>query len=326
METKLEKLKPYVSIVIPMFNAERTIEQCLVSIKALDYPQSKIQTIVVDNLSTDNSENIVKSFGVDCFLKTEGNISQVRNCGTKSALGVIFAFIDSDCLVCSDWLNAAILGLQNEKVGAVGSGYAIPENGTWIEKAWLFEYCGPPFETRFVPGGNLVIKKEVFICVGGFNEKLTTGEDSEICNNIYNHGWSVLNRSDMVNVHLGNSKTIKQFFNKEIWYGLNMLDLLVKDGVDKVFIATVVFVCLEIVTLTSCLFYLSISSTLTIISFCLMVLVLFTSSVYRIFKSKKYSKFMQVFCLYFLYFNARSFSIIKRSLWFLGGYEKVKNQ
>lgn len=314
MTTDRNTEKPNVSFIIPMFNAEKTIEQCLTCIRNLDYPESKIQIVVVDNHSTDSSASIVKSFGIDLLLKTEGNISRVRNHGANAATGEILAFVDSDCLVQPNWLNAALPALKDETVGAVGSGYAIPGKGTWIEKSWLSEYRGPNKPTNFVPGGNLIIKKDVFLKIGGFNEALITGEDSDICNRITSHGNTILKVSGMINAHLGNSKSIRHFLKKETWYGINMMDLLLENGPSKVFILSVLFIFSEASIVFSLLYSLSFRNIYFILSFLLMISILISSAAYKASKSKKFLRLPQIFVLYFFYFNARGFAIIKRML------------
>ena len=96
---------PFVSIIVPMFNSEETIDQCLQSLLELDYPRNKYEIIVVDHSSTDKCSSIVGAYPVHVVKKIGGTIASVRNFGAQFAMGQIYAFVDSDCEVFRDWLG-----------------------------------------------------------------------------------------------------------------------------------------------------------------------------------------------------------------------------
>ena len=96
---------PLVSIIIPALNAENTIKDCLNSIKQLDYPDLKIEVIVVDNGSDDKTADIAMQFGAKVLYKPDLNVGGLRNAGAKVSSGDILAFTDADCVVEKDWLS-----------------------------------------------------------------------------------------------------------------------------------------------------------------------------------------------------------------------------
>ena len=206
---------PLVSVIVPMYNAESTIEACLDSLNKLKYPEDKLEFVVVDNGSTDNSVAIASKYPVMIVEKIGGTIASVRNYGAKSASGEIFGFIDSDCVVYDDWLLAALKQLIKPGVAAAGAGYVTSENYSWVEKAWLYESKHEPFTTDFIPSGNFLIKADVFKSINGFNEELVTCEDAEIGLRIIKKGYKIINSSEIKSIHLRNPKTIKDFFKKE---------------------------------------------------------------------------------------------------------------
>ena len=65
---------PTISIVIPTYNEEINIERCLSSIIRQNYPSQKIELIVVDDDSTDNTINIAKKFGAKILHNGKKNI------------------------------------------------------------------------------------------------------------------------------------------------------------------------------------------------------------------------------------------------------------
>jgi len=304
---------PFVSIIVPMFNAEETIEQCVTSLISLDYPSNNYEIIIVNHNSTDKSTSILKKYPVRVVNKVGGTIASVRNYGTTFAHGEIYAFVDSDCLVYVDWLKRAVEQLLTDKrIGATGCGYVAPKNSSWVENAWLYESEHPSFETDFIPSGNFFIMATVFKQVEGFNEDLTTCEDAAICQRVVAYKYKVVNNSSIKSIHLRNPKTFNQFFLKELWYGRNMADTDSKFYLDKVLLATIIYIIAHAFVPIGSIIYIICDSFLVLLSaFFLIVLICACSTLYRIKRSKKYKYFIHTFFLYYIYFASRSISLFK---------------
>lgn len=116
----MEKLQPFVSIVVPAYNEEKFIGDCLESLSNLSYPKCRYEIIVVDNCSKDNTATIAESMGAIVIRNAIGKVGAVRNQGATVARGEILAFIDADCIAGKNWLKSAIDKLKDPTVGAVG--------------------------------------------------------------------------------------------------------------------------------------------------------------------------------------------------------------
>jgi cellulose synthase/poly-beta-1,6-N-acetylglucosamine synthase-like glycosyltransferase len=92
--------QPFISIIIPVLNAQKWISPCLEALLLQDYPKDKFEIIVLDNGSTDQTMEITKKYPVKLLIKTKCNISALRNWGAAQARGEIFAFIDGWVMVC----------------------------------------------------------------------------------------------------------------------------------------------------------------------------------------------------------------------------------
>lgn len=97
------KIAMTVSVVIPCFNEERYIADCLSHL--LKQSVKPIEIIVVDNNSTDRTAEIAKSMGVKVISESTQGITAARNRGFNQAAGDIIARCDADTLVPSDWVE-----------------------------------------------------------------------------------------------------------------------------------------------------------------------------------------------------------------------------
>lgn len=103
--------KPFVSIINPIRNVQRTIEKCLESLMALDYPKEKSEFIFADGGSSDATVEIIRDWQKRCpqiILVEVANCKspgQARNAALKVAKGDYILFTDGDCSVRKDWVD-----------------------------------------------------------------------------------------------------------------------------------------------------------------------------------------------------------------------------
>ncbi len=108
MNSEIEKTKPLITIVVPFYNRECYLEECVNSILKQDY--TNIEVILVDDGSKDNSNKIAKDFTikdsrVKLFCQKNSGVSTARNTGIENANGEYICFIDSDDYISNDYIS-----------------------------------------------------------------------------------------------------------------------------------------------------------------------------------------------------------------------------
>lgn len=219
----------FISVVVPVKNEVGHILKCLCALRASLSRKFKYEIIVVDNGSSDGTFELVNDYmnennDVYLYAKVGGTIASVRMYGYNKSKGNIVAFIDGDSVVPENWISEGINILRRSKdVSAVGFALKPPGNeSTWIERTWFNISSGSKWEgtieVSWLPSFNILISREYFEMVGGFNETLTTCEDADLGYRL--NKISKLIYSDVLYVeHLGNVRTLRQFVNKELWRG-----------------------------------------------------------------------------------------------------------
>ena len=109
---------PSISIVIPTYNSERTLAQCLESIVGQDYPREKIEIVIADGGSKDKTLEIAKKFDVDRILHNPLRTGEAgKAIGVEVAKNEIVAFIDSDNILPSlNWFKVMVEPFKNQVI------------------------------------------------------------------------------------------------------------------------------------------------------------------------------------------------------------------
>ncbi len=105
-------VSPFISIIIPAYNQEKHIEECINSVINQNCPKSDFEIICINDGSTDNTENVLKKYvSAENFRfinKENGGVSSARNTGIDFAKGKYLWFVDSDDFIAENVLDIII--------------------------------------------------------------------------------------------------------------------------------------------------------------------------------------------------------------------------
>jgi glycosyltransferase involved in cell wall biosynthesis len=174
-------MKPKISVVIPVYNGENTLEKCLDSI--IDQNYSNFEIIVINNNSTDKTPEIINRYGdkIHSFVETKKGRAKARNLGVKKANGDLIAMIDSDCIAPNDWLESISEPIiENDEKIIMGGEESVYKNyySNNIQKAneKIIEINREGNYIKHLDTKNIIFKKEIFEN-NEFDSKINNCED-----------------------------------------------------------------------------------------------------------------------------------------------------
>lgn len=127
---------PYVSVIIPVYNAEKSIEKCIDSILSQTYPY--LEAVVVNDGSSDRTADVInRKYGneerVKYYFQENQGVSAARNQGIKKSVGKYLLFVDGDDYLQSSYIEKLVLCAEKNQSELVVSGYTkVDEAGNVI--------------------------------------------------------------------------------------------------------------------------------------------------------------------------------------------------
>ncbi|MBI2564872.1 glycosyltransferase family 2 protein [Candidatus Woesearchaeota archaeon] len=200
---------PFVSVLVPAFNEEDTIEKTIRSIYALDHPKDKYEVIVINDASTDNTEHVLnslkKEFPSLIILENKINIKKAAslNRALEIAKGEFFACLDADSFVDHRTLKrmlAKYVLVNDPDVAIITPAMKVYKPKTIIQKFQRIEYILFLFIARLLgfidciqvaPGPFSLYKTKVIQKLGGFDCD-NPAEDMEIAYKVQFNQYKII--------------------------------------------------------------------------------------------------------------------------------------
>lgn len=215
---------PRVSVVVCAYNAERTMEKCLASLKRLNYPDYEV--IVVNDGSKDRTLAISESYPYCRIISQENKgLSVARNVGAEAATGKIVAYTDSDCVADPDWLNYLVGTMETKGFVACGGPNFPPPEDELVPEAVAVSPGAPCHVllddevAEHIAGCNMAFRRDLLLGLGGFDPIFrAAGDDVDICWRLQDAGHTI-GYSAAATVWHFRRNTVKAYIGQQKGYG-----------------------------------------------------------------------------------------------------------
>ena len=189
---------PMVSVIVPAFNAESTIGDCLAALLAQDYPAERLEIIAVDNRSTDRPAAVMCRYPVRVVAERRVQSSYAaRNAGLAEARGGLLCFTDADCIPEPGWVRALVAALGDEDAGGAAGRIEAASATTLVERFQVDEHVLDAANAFTCPAlpfaqtANAGYRRIVFERIGLFDPSLVSGGDLDLSWRMQRAGWGL---------------------------------------------------------------------------------------------------------------------------------------
>lgn len=185
---------PFVSVVVPVYNASAYIDKLLKALGEQSYPQDCYEVIIVDNNSTDDTFKLISSSSFKAIQENDIQSSYAaRNKGIAEAKGGIIAFTDADCTPCKEWIAQGVFKMRAEQADLVAGNVEFvyspkPTAAEIYDSITHMQVESEVVLKGVAPTANLFVKRRVFDCIGFFDAKVKSGGDIQFTKKATVHG------------------------------------------------------------------------------------------------------------------------------------------
>lgn len=204
---------PTVTVIVPTYNRAGPLADTLAHLSAQAYPPERVEILVVDNSSQDNTQEVVERAAADSpfplrfHRKENKGPAASRNYAIARSTGEIIAFTDSDCTMAPDWLRTGVSLLGTD--GGLVTGTVQPINNPQRIPGFFYHQIKHTREDFIYATANAFYRRKVVAELGGFNEHFGTypwgmpvgGEDTDLAWRAKRAGYTAVFAPELVVRH-----------------------------------------------------------------------------------------------------------------------------
>lgn len=228
-------MTPRITVIVPVYNEEKTLSLCLDSLMNLDFPKEHLEIIVVDNNSTDATKDIARRYPVKYVFESERGRGAAKNKGIKESGNELIAFIDADCIADKAWLRNIIKVFTSKSIAGCGGRILSYKPQSPLEKYYELKgifskenkFCMRELFLPTIGAANAVYRRDVLEEVGLFDNSFIANEDVDLTWKVYLKGC-LLSYAPEAIVYHKNIHRLTAFFRKHFESGYTYSYLLQK--------------------------------------------------------------------------------------------------
>ena len=231
--------QPFVSVIVPCYNEQATIHKLLEALRLQTYPLERMEVVISDGLSTDNTRAAIESFGSDhpeMTVRVVENRARSIPSGVNQAIresrGGVFIRLDAHSMPIPEYVERCVAAHQNGRGDNVGGVWDIqPGADTWIADSIshaaahplgvgdaMYRLNAKPGAVDTVPFGSF--RRELIERIGAFDETLLSNEDYEFNTRVRESGGVVWLDPSIRSVYFSRatlSKLAAQYWRYGYW-------------------------------------------------------------------------------------------------------------
>lgn len=231
---------PSVSVIVPVYNAQATIDRCLDALEQQTLPRARYKVIVVDDGSTDNTRQHIQGYAqVHLLQQTHAGPAAARNLGVQHARGEFVLFTDADCEPAPDWIEQMVAALNDPQIAGAKGIYRTRQ------RALVARFVQLEYESRydrmnrhmarngcidFIDTYAAGYRRDVFQASGGFDPSFATAsvEDQELSFRIAGRGHRLVFAPQAIVDHWGHATTCGAYARKKFKIGYHKVKVLTR--------------------------------------------------------------------------------------------------
>jgi len=221
-----------IAIIVPTLDEAARLGRTLEAARrAAEHAGLEYELIVPDNGSRDGSQALARRLGARVLDCPGMSIGALRNRGAAASSGDCLAFLDADMEMPPDWLTTWRAVRAEDRAEVLGLLHQAPPQAPWYARAWLQRLAAErdrPALLDWLPTANLCLERAWFERVGGFDERLRSGEDKDLGLRLGQAGARLLSLPTPTVLNWGFEGSWGEWLGKELWRQSSQAQLLRK--------------------------------------------------------------------------------------------------
>ena len=222
---------PFVSVVVPLYNEERWIDECIRALLAQDYPADRYEVLIIDNNSTDRSPLLAARHPrVRLLNEPQQGDFAARNKVIREACGEILAFTDSDTAPRPNWLRSMVDHMASSGASLLIGRleYDAPSRALKLLEAYEAEkgefiFSSGIARIYFGYTCNMAVKRSLIDRLGVFAPVFRNADVVFVRRAVDELGPRALAFCDAMRVRRLEVSSVRQYFGKQATYGADFI-------------------------------------------------------------------------------------------------------